>query len=110
MPLTAAQARLMISRATGERSSMQVSMLELTFDVTGVQVQQLRKRAIHRAHITRTLVDDQGRSTLYVGSPRSSWQVRIYDKTSSVVRIEFVLRRSFLSKHKINTPEDIVLL
>lgn len=56
--------------------------------------------------------DRDGRKTIYVGSPASSWQVRIYDKDKSkeVVRLEFALGRGFLSGFGINRPEDVLML
>ncbi len=51
-----------------------------------------------------------GTRTIYVGAPKSAWQARIYEKGESVVRLEFVLRRGFLSRHGINAPEDLLLV
>jgi hypothetical protein len=90
---------------------MSVSALELTFDVTDISLEYVRDNLIHRAaRAVNTLRDERGYGTTYVGSPRSAWQVRIYQKNKSVVRIEFILRKSFLSKYGIQRLEDVVLL
>lgn len=109
-PLTAAQIYLLTWRCTCEAPELTVSSLELTFDFTGTSIEKVRRQLIHRAHRVIILTDERGWQTIYVGSPRSAWQVRIYRKTSTVVRLEFILRRGFLSRHGINRPEDVLLL
>jgi hypothetical protein len=84
-----------------------ISQLELTFDLSGVSVGWLRKRVFTSARISRTLRSDDGRTTIYLGARTSPWQVRVYDKAPSVVRVEFILRRAFLRGIQINTPEDL---
>jgi hypothetical protein len=91
-------------------TQIRVSLVEFSFDVTGVTIDYVLWRIIHRARGDVRILSDGERITIYVGSPRSAWQVRIYQKTPSVLRIEFILRRSFLSRHGINTPEDLLLL
>jgi hypothetical protein len=110
VPLTAAQVYLLIWRCTRDSPELTVSSLELTFDFTGTSIFELDRQLFHRARQVKTLTDKRGWTTIYIGSPRSSLQVRIYQKTASVVRLEFVLRRGFLAKHGINRPEDVLLL
>jgi hypothetical protein len=110
VPLTGAQVQLLINRLTNSSPDVTVSSLELTFDVTGVELQWVRNNLLHRAKRIRILKDTTGRQTIYVGSAKSSWQARIYQKTETILRLEFILRRPFLKDHNINRPEDIVLL
>ena len=101
--------RFLVERLTLE-SQIRVSQVELTFDVTGTTIDYVRQHLIHRAQSDARVLSDGERITIYVGSPRSAWQVRIYEKTITVLRLEFILRRSFLSRHGINKPEDLLLL
>jgi hypothetical protein len=92
-------------------TQIRVSKVELTFDVTGATIVYVLWHIIHRAQNDIRVLSDGERTTIYVGSPRSAWEVRIYEKTrSGVLRLEFILRRSFLSRHGINKPEDVLLL
>ena len=109
-PVTAAEAIFLIGRLTSTTPEITVSNLELTYDITGVTFESLRRHMFHRAHRVTLLKDEMGRRTIYIGSPKSSHQVRVYEKNEDVIRIEFALRRSFLSRHGIHRPEDIALL
>jgi len=111
IPLTAAQVRLLIERLVVALPQIRDSLVEFTFDVTGVTIDYVRQHIIHRAKNDARVLSDGKRMTIYVGSPRSAWEVRIYEKTrSGVLRLEFILRRSFLSRWGINLPEDVLLL
>lgn|GEM_PF-3568749 len=109
-PMTAAQVNLFAYRCTAMPPKLTVSSLELTFDFTGSKLDRLKRLLIHAARKVTTLCDDRGWQTVYVGSARSAWQVRIYQKTKSVIRCEFILRRRFLARHGIHRPEDVLLL
>jgi hypothetical protein len=108
--VTAAELRMEIDRLQVKDSRNQLSEVELSFDVTGFGVLQFRRQLIYGARFTRMLRDRGGRRTLYIGGPKSAWQLRIYDKAESVVRFEFVFRRGFLSKYGINAPEQLLSL
>jgi hypothetical protein len=85
IPVTAAQVQLFIKRCTSEvpEVSTSVSYLELTFDVTDTTIGYVRRHLIHRAlGGERIFIDDRGFETVYVGSPSSSWEVRIYQNKS----------------------------
>ena len=110
IPLTAAQVYLLTWRCTCKAPELTVSSVELTFDFTGTSIEKIRTQLIHRAQRVTLLIDGRGWQTIYVGSPRSAWQVRIYQKAATVLRLEFVLRRGFLSRHGIHRPEDVLLL
>jgi hypothetical protein len=110
IPLTAAQVLLLVKRLMVELTQTRVSTVELTFDFTGVTIGYVLRHLIHRAQHAARVLSDGERMTIYVGSPRSAWEVRIYEKTHAVLRLEFILRRSFLSRHGINQPEDLLLL
>ena len=91
-------------------TQIRVSQVEFTFDVTGATIDYVHEHLVHGARNDVKVLSDGERQTIYVGSPRSAWQVRIYQKRCRVVRLEFVLRRAFLSRHGINQPEDLLLL
>lgn len=83
IPVTAAQIKLFIKSCMEEDPGpvISVSSLELTFDVTDAEVEYIRQNLIHRAQGgERSLFDEWSNQTIYVGSPRSAWQVRIYQK------------------------------
>jgi hypothetical protein len=66
-----------------------VSQFELTFDMH-TEIEFLAQHALCQLRVERC------KSTIYFGSPHSKWQVRVYEKAPSIVRIEFVLRRGLL--------------
>jgi hypothetical protein len=106
-PLTAAEVMLLVKRLTATPPEIRVSQLEFTFDVTGATIDYVLWHIIYRARNEARLWSGK---TIYVGSPRSAWEVRIYEKTLAVLRLEFILRRAFLSRWKINRPEDVLTL
>lgn len=110
IPLTASQVELFIEGCTAGDVEVAASSLEVTFDFTGEDFERVRKNLLYRAHRVLVLTDDRGWKTFYVGSPSSSWQVRLYQKTSYALRLEFILRRGFLKRFGINRPQDILLL
>jgi hypothetical protein len=93
-----------------EGATATVSQVELTFDLSGVSVEWMRRRIFTPARKFQRLRDSDGRRTLYVGGRTSPWQVRVYDKTDGIVRLEFIFRRSWLRKLGINRPQDLGLL
>jgi hypothetical protein len=66
-----------------------VSQLELTFDT------QTTVRFVARHALWLRSVRESG-GTIYFGTPRAKWQIRVYKKAPGVVRTEFILRRSLL--------------
>jgi hypothetical protein len=83
----------------GVRTSL--NSVELTWDVS-VPFRYFENHIMAKTHSIRTLIDDHGRQTMYAGSPGAKWMLRIYQKTKKTTRVEFVLRRSFLTKAGIN--------
>lgn len=90
---------------------LEVSIAELTTDLSGVSVGDLRRRAVHGARLTTFLRNPEtGATTHYVGSKNSSWQGKFYDKADGVVRVEFTLRRAFLRRKQIRRPAELLKL
>jgi hypothetical protein len=108
MPLTGAQVEMVSRSLIRQGFRGHVAILELTSDITRTSVSDLRQQLFTRARYVRELHDEYGRRTLYVGSPHSGWQLRVYDKTDSIVRVEFVLRLPFLQAHGIRRPEGVL--
>lgn len=90
-------------------AEFQPSEVELTFDVTRYSISEVRATALNKAERYRLLGNRKGR-TIYLGSPKSPWQLRTYEKPdfAGVLRIEFILRRSFLADRDINSPERLI--
>jgi hypothetical protein len=109
-PMTGAQVVLAAQSLMQQPFRGHVSLLELTFDVTGFSISTLSRHLFTRARSERHIGDDLGRRTIYIGAPTSGWQLRIYQKTTSVVRIEFVLRLPFLRAQGVRRPQDVLLL
>jgi hypothetical protein len=67
---------------------------------------------IHGARSFVELSDLDGRTTVYIGSPKSPWQIRIYDKAKpkGIVRLELILRRNLLFDYGIRQPDTVVTL
>lgn len=108
VPLTGAQVMVAITDLFGPRVKVDVSTLELTFDTDRIAWWRLCQEAIYRARTWREMSDAIGRrKTLYIGARASDAQVRIYQKTDTVVRLEFVLRRGYLRSHGISHPLEV---
>ncbi len=110
VPLTGAQVVVAMTELFGAGAHIDISMLELTFDTERTAWWRLRQEAVHRARSWRELSGLGGRRTLYVGSRASDMQARIYQKTDTLVRLEFVLRRAYLRSCGITHPLDVVRL
>jgi hypothetical protein len=98
--------RLIFPAAQG----IQPTQVELTFDLQGASVAKLHRQMIHGARQWSEMQDSLGRKTVYIGSPASPWQVKLYDKTAGVVRLELTLRRDLLRKRRIEEPDKVVTL
>jgi len=84
-----------------------ISQVELTFDFTGLSVEFFYRSVFSSAHRYRTIRDEKGWQTYYIGGRTAPWQVRIYQKTGRVVRLEFVLRRPFLRQQGITQISEL---
>ncbi len=109
VPLSAAGVSSTIDSLFRRGFHCQVSQLEFTFDVTGFSFPFFREHLLTTAHSV-TEVGKQDHKTLYIGRPRSPWQLRIYQKTDLLMRVEFVLRRAWLHAHGIEQIDDLLLL
>ena len=109
VPLSAAGVSATIDSLFRRGFHCQISQVEFTFDVTGFSFLFFREHLRTTAH-SITEVGKQDHKTLYAGGPRSPWQLRIYQKTASLMRLEFVLRRAWLHAHGIEQLDDLFLL
>jgi hypothetical protein len=111
VPLSGSQVNETIRLLFPAATRIQPRLVELTFDLTKMSVGYLHRHMIYRSYqwderwdrVTR-------RRTIYIGSPKSSWQIRIYDKTERVVRLELILRRGILPDNGILQPDNVVKL
>lgn len=108
--LTGAQIMHDIEMLFPTATRVEFSELEFTFDISATEVAAIRRQAVHSARRTCLLRDDTGRSTYYIGSRQSAWQIRVYKKTETIVRIEFIFRRPFLVKNGLLRPLDLLKL
>lgn len=105
-PVTCAEALMLVAHTCRRVSRIQVSSLELTFDLLGEEPTKLMNRVFTSSRRPADIREFKG--TWYIGSPMSAWEVRIYQKAPAVCRLEFILRRSFLQKVGINDPVEIL--
>jgi hypothetical protein len=110
VPSTGAQVNETMRLIFPEATRIQPTQVELTFDLKNASVARLHRQMIHRARHWNELQDASGRKTIYIGSPASPWQVKLYDKTSGVVRLELTLRRDLLRERRIEEPDKVVTL
>lgn len=101
VPLTVGSVRRLLDALFKSGYQAIVSKCEVTFD-THIPFQFLLK------HVCCLLIRKRfSESSVRFGSPRSGWQVRVYQKAPSVVRLEFVLRRGMLRAHGIDSLESL---
>jgi hypothetical protein len=110
IPLTGAQVNETVRLLTPAATRVQPVMAELTFDLTRVSVSKLYRNLLYRARQWSELMDAAGSKTVYIGSPRSAWELRIYDKAVGITRLELILRRRLLFSYGIRQPDSILLL
>lgn len=114
VPMTGAQVNETMRSLFPTATRIRPVEVELTFDLQkkNVFVARLHQQMIHRARQTDEEADSFGRRTIYVGSPRSSWQVKVYDKIKAkrIVRLELTLRRALLRKIGIAQPDNMASL
>ena len=108
-PLSGTQVSGIVSSLFRRGFRCQISLIEFTFDVTGFSYSFFREHLFTRAHSVNE-IGNLGRKTLYVGRPASPWQLRIYQKTDSLMRVEFVLRRALLLADGIEGIDDLLRL
>jgi len=108
LPLSGAQVRLVLDSLFRKGYRCQISHVELTFDVSQYSFHSLRQNLFSHARSIVELKDLLGWNTLYVGTTRSPWELRVYQKTAACVRVEFVLRPAYLRKHGFRSIEDLV--
>jgi hypothetical protein len=58
----------------------------------------------------RKFLDKNGKTTIYVGALRAPRELRLYEKTDSIVRVEFILRSTFLRALSVRKPQDLLLV
>jgi hypothetical protein len=108
-PLTCADVFLVLDGLFRWGYKAVISSVELSFDTEGISMWRFRRELCSRARV-RTYQYQSGKVTVYVGAAGSQWELRIYEKTASVVRIEFVLRSASLRAYNIRRPQDLLLL
>ena len=96
VPLTGSQLALIAQSLVRQGFNAQIRLVELTFDTQEIPIRHFRLHLFTRCRLFQELRDSAGRETFYVGSRRSPWQLRIYQKTSGIVRLEYILNRPFL--------------
>jgi hypothetical protein len=109
VPLSGAQVSAIVSSLFRRGFRCQISLVEFTFDIKGFPFSFFREHLLTSSH-SITEVGKEGHKTLYAGRPRSPWQLRIYQKTDSLMRVEFILRRALLHAHRIERIDDLLRL
>ena len=85
-----------------------IAWVELTFDTKGIPLDLFSWELCTTARAVREFEGEHG-PTLCIGSPKSSWRLKIYRK-GPLVRAEFTLRSGFLRQHGIVKPQELSLL
>ncbi len=109
VPVTCADVEIAISGFLRQGYRANISRIELTFDTTGIPLERFTRELCTTARTFREIEGEDG-TTIYVGGVNSPWQLRIYQKTYWVVRVEFMLRSTFLRNHGIVRPYELSLL
>ena len=78
------------------------------FDTTGIPLKRFMGELCTTARLVRVIEGKDG-TTIYVGGVNSPWQLKLYGKTDSIVRVEFMLQSTFLRKHGIVRPHELSL-
>ena len=86
-----------------------ISFVELTFD-TNLAFEVIVRDFQTSARHFRKMQDGEGNRTLYIGSLRSPWQVRIYEKGPRITRVEFALRSKALRALGITHGHELLQL
>jgi len=86
-----------------------IASLEVTFYTDRIPQARFARHLCSRAR-ERTYRDKNGKTTIYGGSTRGPWDLRLYEKTDSIVRVEFILRSSSLRALSIRKPQDLLLV
>lgn len=107
-PLTVIDVTTAMQELCENATRVQVSEAELTFDTTGVSVDDYRQLLLSPARTFTQIPSDRTPETIYVGVRQGPWQIRIYTKSPTVTRFEYVLRAEHLRKVEISTPLDLV--
>jgi hypothetical protein len=111
VPLTGAQVNETMRLIFPAATRIQPVLVELTFDLTKISVDYLHQHMIHRSRQWNEWWDRvRGRRTVYIGSPASAWEIRIYKKTERVVRLELILRKRILPDNGILQPDNVLTL
>jgi hypothetical protein len=108
-PVTCADLLLTLDRFMRRGYRTVIASVELTFDVEGIPLWRFARDLCTRAQV-RAVYGRNGTETIYVGAPRSPWQARIYQKTRSIARVEFILRSAFLRALNIRRPQELCVL
>jgi hypothetical protein len=109
LPVTCADVMLAIDGFMRIGCRARVSKVELTFDTTGIPLERFTRELCTTARTFREIEGEYG-TTIYIGGVNSPWQLRIYQKTHQIVRIEFMLRSTFLRSHGVIRPHELSLL
>jgi hypothetical protein len=113
VPISCAESLTVDASLVRTRYRERVSQVELTFDISTRDIPEfgeLERSIFTTARKSNLKQDARGRKTLYVGSPRSPLQLRLYQKTDRITRFEFILRAPFLRSLGIVAAHELILL
>lgn len=99
-PVTRNEVQAALAVMFGSDECCSPSLIELTFDLTcppSFVEEHLRSRA---GRFSRD-------RTLYIGSPKSRWQAKVYTRHLGFTRLEFMLRRRFLHSLGFDTVDSV---
>jgi hypothetical protein len=109
-PLTVIDTITAVRALCGNVTRASISEVEVAFDVKRVSVDFFRRRILSSARTFTQIPPDRETRTLYVRGRKAPWQARIYEKSPTVTRFEYVLRSAHLRKVGVDSPLDLVAL
>jgi hypothetical protein len=107
-PITAAELYKCATGLFRSGARLRPNNVELTFDISLYRFEEIRNAVVTKAQ--PRLIEGASRTTVYYGSPRGPWMLRLYQKAPRIIRIELVLRSSLLSRSGITSPDDVLHL
>jgi len=105
LPVTHADMTLTIDAFLQRGWRARIAWVEATFDTQGIPLHLFSRELCTTARTVREFEGKYG-TTLCIGSPRSTWRLKIYQK-DALVRNEFTLQSRFLRVHGISRPQDL---
>lgn len=108
IPVTGTQVVSVLNSLFMSGCAHYIGEVELTFDIAPPKRFACDRQIFTSAR--RSFVHWSEKPAFYFGSRKSAWQLRVYSKTATTLRLEFIFRRAFLLKRHITMPDHVLKL